>query len=87
LSELGLGAVTANVDTTQSTNPKPEVEIQVARDISLQLAVVLGQPPPGVNPDHTLLTVDWRFLSKWSLSTTLGDAGTTVFDLLWQKRY
>jgi translocation and assembly module TamB len=87
LSELGLGAVTANVDTTQSTNPKPEVEIQVARDISLQLAVVLGQPPPGVNPDHTLLTVDWRFLSKWSLSTTLGDAGTTVFDLLWHKRY
>jgi len=85
--QLGLGSVSANVDTSESANPKPEVEVQVARDISLQIAVVLGQPPPGVNPDHTLLTLDWRFLKKWSLSSTVGDAGTTIFDLLWQKRY
>ena len=61
--------------------------MQIARDISLQIAVVLGQPPPGVNPDRTLFTLDWRFLSKWSLATTVGDAGTTIFDLLWQRRY
>ena len=65
----------------------PEVEVQIAKAISLQIAVVLGQPPPGVNPDHTLLTLDWRFLTKWSLATTVGDAGTTIFDLLWQRRY
>jgi translocation and assembly module TamB len=87
LSQLGLGAVSASIDTTQSANPRPEVEVQIAKDISLQIAVVLGQPPPGVNPDHTLLTVDWRFLSRWSLASTVGDAGTTIFDLLWQKRY
>jgi hypothetical protein len=40
-----------------------------------------------VNPDHTLLTIDWRFLTKWSLASTVGDAGTTIFDLLWQRRY
>jgi translocation and assembly module TamB len=87
LGQLGLGAVTANVDTTQSANPRPEVEVQIAKDISVQIAVVLGVPPPGVNPDHTLLTVDWRFLTKWSLASTVGDAGTTIFDLLWQRRY
>ena len=87
LDQLGLGAVTANVDTTQASNPRPEVEVQIAKDISVQLAVVLGQPPPGVNPDHTLLTIDWRFLTKWSLASTVGDAGTTIFDLLWQRRY
>ena len=87
LNQLGLGAVTAKVDTSDSTNPKPEVEVQIAKDISFQIAVVLGQPPPGVNPDHTLVTLDWRFLSKWSLATTVGDAGTTIFDLLWQRRY
>ena len=87
LGQLGLGAVTAKVDTSQTANPKPEVEVQIARDISLQIAVVLGQPPPGVNPDRTLFTLDWRFLSKWSLATTVGDAGTTIFDLLWQRRY
>ena len=87
LNQLGLGAVSANVDTSQAETPKPEVEVQIARDISVQIAVVLGQPPPGVNPDHTLLTLGWRFLSKWSLASTLGDAGTTIFDLLWQTRY
>ncbi len=87
LGQLGLGAVSANIDTTDSANPKPEVEVQIARDLSIQLAVVLGQPLPGVNPDHTLLTLDWRFVTKWTLSSTLGDAGTTIFDLLWQRRY
>jgi translocation and assembly module TamB len=87
LNQMGLGAVRANVDTTITTNPRPEIEIQLARDISLKVAVVLGQVPPGVNPDHTLLTVAWRFLSRWSLASTLGDAGTTIFDLLWQRRY
>ena len=79
--------MTTKVDTTDSAAPKPEVAVQIARDISIQIAVVLGQPPPGVNPDHTLVTLDWRFLSKWSLSSTLGDAGTTIFDVLWQNRY
>jgi translocation and assembly module TamB len=83
LSQLGLGAFTTKVDTSESSTPKPEVEVQIARDPS----VVLGQPPPGVNPDRTLLTLDWRVLSRWSLSSTLGDAGTAIFDLLWQRRY
>jgi translocation and assembly module TamB len=87
LNQLGLGAVTAKVDTSEASNPKPEVEVQIAKQLSLEIAVVLGQPPPGVNPDHTLLTLDWRFLSTWSLATTVGDAGTTIFDVLWQRRY
>jgi translocation and assembly module TamB len=87
LNQMGLGAFTAKVDTSDASSPKPEVAVQIARDISIQIGVVLGQPPPGVNPDRTLLTVDWRFLSRWSLSSTLGDAGTTIFDVLWQRRY
>jgi translocation and assembly module TamB len=88
LNQLGLGAVTAKVDTSSgSGNAKPEIEVQIGKQISLQIAVVLGQPPPGVNPDHTLFTLDWRFKSKWSVATTVGDAGTTIFDLLWQRRY
>ncbi|MBV9949898.1 MAG: translocation/assembly module TamB domain-containing protein, partial [Myxococcales bacterium] len=87
LDQIGLGAVSTKVDTSDSSAPRPEVEVQISREISLQIAVVLGQPPPGVNPDRTLLTVDWRFLSRWSLSSTLGDAGTTIFDVLWRRRY
>jgi hypothetical protein len=60
--------------------------VQIARDLSVQLAIFLGQPLPGVNPDTVLLSLDWRFVKKWTLSSTLGDQGTTIFDLLWQKR-
>ncbi len=35
--------ITTKIDTSQQ-NPRPEVEVQVAKDISLQLAFVIGQP-------------------------------------------
>jgi autotransporter translocation and assembly factor TamB len=87
LDNFGLvGGISTKIDTS-TTSPRPEVEIQIARDISLQIAWVLGVPPPGTNPDSTLATVSWRFLRKWSLVTTVGDAGTSIVDLVWQKRY
>jgi translocation and assembly module TamB len=88
LDNFGLvgSAISTKIDTS-TTNPRPEVEIQIARDISLQIAWVLGVPPPGTNPDTTLATLSWRFLRKWSLVTTVGDAGTSIVDLVWQKRY
>ena len=57
------GGISTKVDTSQTT-PRPEVEVQIARDISLQVAWVLGIPP-STNPDSTLVTLDWHFLSKW----------------------
>ncbi len=87
LDNLGLaGGISTRIDTSQ-TNPRPEVELQIARDISLQVAYVLGAPPPGTNPDLYLVTLDWRFLRKWSLETTVGDAGTSILDVIWQHRY
>jgi hypothetical protein len=43
--------------------------------------------PPGVNPDTTLVPVDWHFLSKWSLESTVGNVGMTILDLLCEARY
>jgi translocation and assembly module TamB len=79
--------VTAKIDTSDSANPRPEVEVQIAKDISLELAVVIGTPPPGSNPDTTYATVDWRFVRNWSVATTFGDQGSTFADLVWQYRY
>jgi translocation and assembly module TamB len=85
LEKFGLGGgVTTKVDTSQ-TNPRPEVELQIARDISLELAWVL-MPVPGL-PDTTLVTFSWRFLRKWSLLTTVGNSGTSILDVVWQHRY
>lgn len=87
LDNMGLaGGISTKIDTSQAT-PRPEVELQIARDISIQVAWVLGVPPPGTNPDTTLFTLDWRFLRNWSLETTVGDAGTSILDLVWQHRY
>ena len=87
LDGLGIATeVSTKIDTSQPT-PRPEVEVQIARDISLQLALVLGVPPPGNNPDTTLLTVAYSFLQHWRAETTVGNAGTTVLDLVWQRRY
>jgi hypothetical protein len=79
--------ITTKIDTSDSANPRPEVELQIAKDISLQLAFVLGTPPPGTNPDTTYATIDWRFVRNWSLATTVGNLGTTIADIIWQYRY
>ncbi len=78
--------ITAKIDTSQP-NPRPEVEVQIARNISLELSVVLGNPPPGTNEDTTYATVDWRFHKRWSLETTFGNAGSSIADVVWRRRY
>jgi translocation and assembly module TamB len=78
--------ITAKIDTSQA-NPRPEVEVQIARNISLELSVVLGTPPPGTNQDTTYATVDWRFHRNWSLETTFGNEGSSIADVVWRRRY
>ncbi len=77
---------TARIDTTHSDNPRPEVQLQIAKDISVQFAHVLGTPPIS-EPDTNYATLDWRFRRQWSLETTFGDRGSAMVDAVWQKRY
>lgn len=77
---------TARIDTTRSSNPAPEIEIQIARRISLAFEHILGTPPLS-EPDTNLAIVDWRFRKNWSLETTLGDRGKVQLDGVWTKRY
>ncbi|MEO7111937.1 MAG: translocation/assembly module TamB domain-containing protein [Polyangiaceae bacterium] len=75
------------IDTSEANNPKPEVQVQITRTISLELATIIGAPPFGDNPDTEYATVDWRFYPRWSLATTFGNTGTSILDVLWQYRY
>lgn len=87
MQNLGLaGGLSTKIDTSQSV-ARPEVEMQISRDISLQVAWVLGTPPPGTNPDTALVTLDWHFLRQWALETTVGDMGTSILNVIWQRRY
>ena len=87
LDELTGLQLQTKLDTSDAANPRPEVELQIARDISLEIAFVLGTPPPGTNPDKTYGTVDWRFLRNWSMRATFGDQGSSIADVAWQYRY
>jgi translocation and assembly module TamB len=78
--------ITTKIDTSHGS-PRPEVAVQIARDISLQLAFVLGSPPQGTNQDTTYATIDWRFHKNWSLETTFGNLGSSIADIVWQRRY
>jgi translocation and assembly module TamB len=86
LDSLGLaGGISTKIDTSQ-VNPRPEVEVQIARDISIQVAWVLGVQTTGAG-DTTYVTLNWHFLRQWSLETTVGDAGSSVLDVVWRHRY
>ena len=76
----------ARIDSTNANNPRPELEVQVAKNISVKFGHVLGTPPITA-PDTNLATVEWRFRRAWSLATTFGDAGKAQLDAVWQKRY
>jgi translocation and assembly module TamB len=86
LANMGLGGVSTRVDTSNST-PRADVEVQIARSVSLQIAEVMGIPPPGTNPDTTLLTLSFRFAKSWAAQSTIGSAGTSIWDMIWQYRY
>jgi translocation and assembly module TamB len=87
LNKLTGIAITTKIDTSRANNPRPEVAVQIARDISLQLAVVLGPTLSGTNADTTYATIDWRFHKNWSLETTFGNLGSSFADIVWQHRY
>jgi translocation and assembly module TamB len=79
--------VRTTVNTEQSGNPRPEVQVALSRTVTATLIYNLGVPPPGQNPDDTLLVIDWRFGGNYSTVATIGDKGTTILDLAWRFRY
>ncbi|WP_394828317.1 translocation/assembly module TamB domain-containing protein [Pendulispora albinea] len=82
----GTDRITAHIDTTQSANPRPELEFQLSRSLSVKLGRALGIPPLD-RPDRNFLIIGWRVKRNWTLETTFGDRGTSIVDGVWQRRY
>jgi translocation and assembly module TamB len=79
--------IATKLDTSDALDPRPSVDVQVSEDVLLDVTYNLGLPPPGENPDRTLVSVDYRFARSWSLEGTVGDKGSSILDLLWHHRY
>jgi translocation and assembly module TamB len=84
LTSLDIGV---RVDTSRPGAPEPELEVRLARTLSLQISHLLGVPGPGESPDRNFATLSWRFLAEWVLETRVGDHGGTSADIVWQHRY
>lgn len=82
----GSDVVSVRIDTSRAMSTRSEVEFQIARDVSIQLARVFGVPPMDLLDRH-FVTFDWRFRRNWALETTVGDRGSSIMDLIWQQRY
>jgi translocation and assembly module TamB len=87
LSGISKLEISTRLDTTQAANPRPEVDVRLSNNVVAHVTVQTGTPAPGEPPDLTLVTIDWRFKPRWSLRSTVGDQGSTLFDLLWRHRY
>jgi len=78
--------VQTRLDTSHE-DVRPEVAVQVSRKVLAQVTFVPTEPSPGQNPDRTFLTLEYRFLPRWTLEVSVGDEGTSLLDLLWRHRY
>jgi translocation and assembly module TamB len=78
--------VTTRIDTS-GQQPRPELAVQLTRRLSAALGYNLGEPSPGKAPDRTLLMLDFRVSRRWALSSTFGDRGSSLLELVWRYRY
>ncbi len=87
ISGITTADITTRIDTSEASNPKPEVAVQLTSRVSARVGYKVGVPPPGDNPDRATITLDWRFFRNWSVSAEVGDQGSTAVDLVWRMRY
>ncbi|HEX7603233.1 MAG TPA: translocation/assembly module TamB domain-containing protein, partial [Polyangiaceae bacterium] len=79
--------VSTRVDTTSSSNPRPELTVRVTKNVGVTLGVNLGTPSPGQPPDRTILRLEYQFLPHWRVRSTDGDKGSSILDFIWQYQY
>jgi translocation and assembly module TamB len=79
--------VSTRVDTSRSSNVRPTLVVEVSRNVFAEATVNTGVAALGQNPDRYMLTLDWRVSRAWSVRTTVGDAGSSILDVLWLHRY
>ncbi|HEY3256399.1 MAG TPA: translocation/assembly module TamB domain-containing protein, partial [Polyangiaceae bacterium] len=82
LSSISNIDVSTRIDTSTGT-ARPEVVLQLSARVAAKITRALGQTP-GQPPDLTFLSLDFRILRNWSLSTLTGDRGASGLDLVWR---
>jgi len=78
--------ISTRIDTSENT-PSPEVRVRVTHRLAVELAYVPDSTTATGRQDTALLTFSFTLPKSWVLETTVGDAGTSILDLIWRHRY
>jgi translocation and assembly module TamB len=85
-----LSDIDENLDVETDTLEGNRARTKLGRSFfDRRLKVQIGYAPGQSyrEPDTKYLFLNWQFIPKWSLVTTLGDRGTSILDVLFQHRY
>jgi autotransporter translocation and assembly factor TamB len=74
--------VRASISGTSSASATVDLTERLRVEYIRQFGTQYGQ-----QQDNNQFAFDWRFKPRWMLRTLVGDKGTTVLDLLWQRWY
>lgn len=72
-------------DQTSHNRLRTKVGYRVRRNLKVQVGYAAGFSQR--EPDSAYLFVDWQFIPQWSVIGTRGDKGTSIVDVLFQRRY
>ena len=75
----------ARIDSSTS-NPRPEIQVQVGKNVTVGFQTVLGTPPFS-NPDRFYGKFGWTFAANWQLVATVGSSYSSLLDAIWNYRY
>jgi autotransporter translocation and assembly factor TamB len=87
LSQVSPIELQTRIDTTNSQSPRPELTVQISRDVAATVSIRVGLPSPGQAPDRSTIRLEYRLGGRVSLESALGDKGTSTVDLTWERRY
>ncbi|KAK4045085.1 hypothetical protein OUZ56_032493 [Daphnia magna] len=87
LSQVAPIELQTRIDTTNSQSPRPELTVQISRDVAATVSIRVGLPSPGQAPDRSTIRLEYRLGGHVSLESALGDKGTSTVDLTWERRY
>ena len=79
-------SISTRIDTSRGQTPSPTLIYQVSRTVVAEGTYVVEDSSLD-KTDRFLLTFDWRFIREWSLRVTRGNVGTSILDVIWQRRY
>lgn len=77
--------LSARIDTSTGS-ARPELVWELSPRLTARLTRALGEPR-AQTPDRTFLTLELRLRQRWSISTTVGDRGSTGLEVLWRVRF